>query len=122
MFTRLERVKKEGSAPFTWTPPATAPALRSEIEIATQFPRARKYQPLDTLEITNNDVVDLTFLISDGIALPVPAGTIRLVKNQALWQVGIINLHAATTSTLDAIIITMSRAALTIDDYARSRG
>jgi len=122
MATRLERIKKEGSEPFTWKPPATAAGATVQIEIATQFPRARKYQPLDTIEITNNDAVDLTLIVNENIRLPVPAGTIRTIRNQALWQVGLTNDDAAVTSVLDKIVITVSRAAETIDSYARRKG
>ena len=120
-FTRLERIKKEGSEPFTWQVPATGPTASAFIEIANQFPRARKYQPLDFLELANNDVVDLTLRINGDIQYPVPAGTIRQVLNQALWTLQVTNLHAATTSTLNKITVTVKREALTIDDWARGR-
>lgn len=122
MFTRQERVKKEGSEYFTWQVPATAPAGISHIQIANQFPRARKYQPLDFIEVANNDVVDLTLTINGNMTLPIPAGTIRQVVNQALWEIAITNNDAAVTSTLNDITVSLRREPMTIDEYARRKG
>ncbi len=120
MLTRQDRVKKEGSEYFTWPTPVTAfGGGISTIEVAHQFPRARKYAPLDFIEVTNNDTVDLTLIINADIFLPVPAGTIRTVDNYALWQVGIRNDDAVTATTLNKIIVTLRRQPLTIDDWAR---
>ena len=120
MFTRQERVKREGSEYFTWEP-APAATATAAIETGTQFPRARKYQPLDFIEVCNNDVVDLTLTINGNITLPVPAGVIRKVVNQTLWQVGITNDDAATNATAGAIVVSMRREPMTIDDYARGK-
>ncbi|MBA7581108.1 hypothetical protein ES708_23008 [subsurface metagenome] len=121
MLTRQNRVRKEGSEYFTWYTPDTAAAAIATIEVAHQFPRARKYAPLDFIEVTNNDAVDLTLIINADIFLPVPAGTIRTVDNYALWQVGIRNDDAANASTLNKIIVSLRRQPITIDDWARRR-
>jgi len=120
-YTRQERIKREGSEYFTWPVPATGPAATSHIEIAHQFPRAKKYEPLDFIEVANNDVVDLTLTINGSETLPVPAATIRQVTNKAAWEIAITNNDAATTSTLNSIIVTLRREPLTIDKYVRQR-
>ena len=117
--TREETVKKEGSEFFTWPVPATAPAGISQIEIAQYFPRARKYQPLDFVEVMNNDAVALTLFITGGIQLPVPASSARPVVGLKLWQIGIRNDDAAVTSTLNSIIVSLRREPETVDDWAR---
>lgn len=119
MLTRQDRVKKEGSEYFTWNTPATAFGAITTIEVAHQFPRSKKYEPLDWIEVCNNDAVDLTLIINAETFLPVPAGTIRTVDNHALWQVGIRNDDTAAASTLNRIIVSLRRQPVTIDDWAR---
>tara|TARA_Y100000310_G_scaffold195710_1_gene195740 strand:- start:240 stop:665 length:426 start_codon:yes stop_codon:yes gene_type:complete len=120
-YTRQERIKKEGSEYFTWPVPATAAAARSSINVSQQFPRSRKYAPLDWLEIVNNDVVNLTLTINGSETLPVPAGTIRVVDNKALHELGVTNNDAATTSVLNDIIVSLRRQPTTIDKWARGQ-
>jgi len=117
--TRLERVKKEGSDFYSWHVPVTAAGATSQIEVAHQFPAARKYMPLDWLEICNNDVVDLTLAINGGDAFPVPAGTIRPVSKGGIWQVAVTNNDAVANSTLHMIIVTLRREPITQDKWLR---
>jgi len=116
---RQERIKKEGSEYFPWEPPVIAPGVITSIEIAHEFPRARKYAPLDFIEVANNDVVDITLIINNAEELPVHSGVIRTVDNAALWQIGIRNEDAATDTTLHLIKISLRRQPVTIDDWAR---
>ena len=80
---------------------------------------AKKYEPLDFCEVQNNGLVDLTLIINGNMTLPVPAGTIRKVVNSALWQVGIRNDHAADSTVLNKVIVTLRREPWTIDQWAR---
>jgi hypothetical protein len=120
--TRLERIKKEGSPYYTWQVPATGPGATSQIDLFTQFPLARKYMPLDWLEIVNNDTVNCTLLLNGpgGDALAVPAGTSRPIRgHKSMNQVGVRNDDAAATSTLNLITVTLRREPITVDDVAR---
>ena len=118
-FTRQQRIKKEGSEYFSWTVPVTAAGVTSHINIGQQFTQARKYEPLDWLEICNNDVVNLALIINGDTVLPIPAGTMRTVDNQALWQIGIRNDDAAAATVLNLVQVTLRRQPLTIDQWAR---
>ncbi|MBA7686088.1 hypothetical protein ES703_94527 [subsurface metagenome] len=121
MLTRQDRVRKEGSEYFTWYTPVTIAGAIATIEVAHQFPRSKKYEPLDWIEVCNNDAVDLTLIINADTFLPVPAGTIRTVDNHALWQVGIRNDDGAIDTSLNKIIVSLRRQPITIDDWARRR-
>jgi hypothetical protein len=120
-FTRLERIKKEGSPYYTWPVPVTAPAAISAIDLNTYFPLSRKYAPLDWLEIVNNDVVDLTLILNGqgGEYLNVPAATTRPVIGKALWKIAVRNDDAAADSVLNQIMVTVRRQPKTIDMVAR---
>jgi len=117
--TRLETIKKEGSEYFSWAVPATIAGAISNIEIATQFPRARKYQPLDFIEVMNNDAVNITLIINNDEFLPIPALAIRPVAGHKLWQIGIRNDDALAPSIAGMIIVSLRREPQTIDDWAR---
>lgn len=121
MITREERVKREGSPYYTWTPGAIATTASSEIYLPTQFPASRKYEPLDFIEVVNNEAANnLTLTINNGDALPVPAGTIRTVSRQGLWTITITN-NGALTTTAGLVIVTLRKEPLTIDKWARGK-
>ena len=72
---RQERIKREGSPYYTWTPGAIAAGVTSGIYLQTQFPDARKYEPLDWLEIVNNEAANnLSLVLNDADTFAVPAG------------------------------------------------
>lgn len=119
---RQDRIKREGSEYFTWVVPVTAPAAISSIEIAHQFPRAKKYEPLDWCEVCNNGALDLTLIINNREQLPVPTGTIRTVSGKChLWTIGIRNDDAANDTVLNTIIVSLRREPMTADKYYQER-
>lgn len=117
---RTERIKREGSPRYPWTVPVTATTASVSIHVPTQFPRSRKYEPLDSLEIVNNEAAnDITVTINGGDVYLCPAGTIRTIRGKgiALWHIRVTNNGGANT-TLGAIILTMQKEAMTIDKWA----
>lgn len=116
---RQERIKREGSPYYTWQVPATAATTTSVIHVPTQFHDSRKYEPLDWIEIVNNEASnDLTVTINNGDSFVVPASTIRTISNIALWHIAVTNNGAAIT-TLNKITVTLQKEPLTIDKWAR---
>ena len=116
---RQERIKREGSPYYPWNVPATAAGASSVINIQQQFPEARKYEPLDWLEIVNNEAAnDLYLTINNSEGFSVPAKTIRTIDNLALWYIAVRNDGGAIT-TLGNIRITLQKQARTIDKWAR---
>lgn len=118
---RQERMKSEGSETFNWTVPATAAGATSVIETDTQFPRSRKYAPLNYCELVNNDSVDVELQINGSkIISYTPAGVITTIKGP-VRQVGIKNLDGAAVTTLNKIKVMVKREPLTIDEWAREK-
>lgn len=119
---RTERVKREGSPYYTWQVPVTATTATAVIGIREQFPDARKYEPLDWLEIVNNEAVNnLTLRINGTETFAVPAGTIRTISNAAVWHIGVTN-DGGVNTTLGLIVVTLQKQPLTIDKWARKNG
>jgi len=123
MIDRQARIKREGSPIFVWQVPATAAAATSVIHVPSQFPASRKYEPLDALEIVNNETVnDLTLTINGTETRYIPAGTIRQIHGQgiALWHIAVTN-NGAVITTLNKITITLQREPLTVDKWVQGR-
>ena len=116
---RQERIKREGSPYYTWIVPVTAAAATSVIAVQEQFNESRKYEPLDWLEIVNNEAaLDLTLRINNNDSLYVPASSMRTVLGRALWYIAVTNNGGANT-TLNKIIVTLRREPQTIDKWAQ---
>jgi hypothetical protein len=116
---RQERIKREGSPYYPWTPGVIAPTATEVIHVPTQFPDSRKYQPLDWIEVCNNDAAnDLTLTINGNESWPVPAKTIRTIDNLALWHVQLTN-NGGVNTTAGSIVVTLQKQPLTIDKWAR---
>lgn len=118
--SRLERIKREGSPDYHYNLPVTAAAAVVSLHLPTQFPLSRKYQPLDSMEIVNNEAANpINVVVNGQDNFYCPAGTIRTVHGQgiALWTLAITNLGAGNT-TLGLIRFTFKKEAMTIDKWA----
>ena len=121
---RIKRIKREGSPAYTWNYPATGPGVIVTIDPETTFPASRKYAPLDSIEVVNNEpAINLTLTINGKETRIVPAGTIRQVSGRgvALRRVALTNDHATDTTTLGRIVVTLQKEAYTIDRWASDR-
>ena len=117
---RITRIKREGSPVYVWTPGAIAAAATAVIEVNNQFPASRKYAPLDSLEIVNNEAAnDITVTINGGDARYCPAGTIRQIHGRgvALHHLTVTNNGAAVT-TAGNIVLSLQKEPYTIDKWA----
>jgi len=117
--TRQARIKREGSPYYPYTLPATAAGASADIFTQTQWPESRKYEPLDYLEIINNEANnDITIVINAQDSLYCPAGVIRKVIGRALWHIKITNNGAAVT-TAGKVVLNLRREPQTIDQWAK---
>lgn len=121
---RIERIKREGSPVYIWTPGIIAAGATAVIETNNQFPASRKYAPLDSLEIVNNEAAnDITLTINGGDNRYCPAGTIRSIAGRgvALWHIAITNNGGANT-TAGNIVVSLQKAPLTMDRWIGEHG
>lgn len=118
---RLERIRREGSPPYVWIVPVTATTATAVIGVREQFPAARKYEPLDSLEIVNNESLnDITVTLNGNDARVCPAGTIRTIHGSgvALWHIAVTN-DGGVNTTLGKIVLTLQKEPMTIDKWAQ---
>lgn len=122
---RLRRVMVEGSPKYHYDVPVIAADYAYvEFNTQTEYPRSRKYEPLDSCLVINNDAVmiGMRFNGSGSDLYLIPAGTIRRISREevgAIWHVRIINHDTANATTLHAIDIELWRAPEDADSIAR---
>ena len=116
---RRERVKRDGSPYYTWTPGIIASGATTTIYVPSQFPASRKYEPLDFIELTNMESANnLTLTINSTDQFTAPAGVIRNVHQKGLWSVAITNNGSGAT-TSGNVVASLRREPLTIDKWSR---
>ena len=121
---RLRRVMVEGSPKYHYDLGVIAAGVYVEFDIQTQYPRSRKYEPLDSCLVINNDAVDIgiNFNGHGGDLYIIPAGTIRRISREeiaAIWHVRITNLDAVAAVTVNMIDLELWRAPEDADSIAR---
>jgi hypothetical protein len=116
---RDERIKREGSEPFVHKIDTLTAGNSLMTAVENQFPKSRKYAPLDWLELTNNDAVDLELLINQTDSWSVPAGIIKTIADRPIHTYKVTNLDAGTDVTASKVRVTLKRQAITIDAWAR---
>lgn len=118
---RTERIKREGSQPYVWNVPALAAGATVTVYVPTQFPDSRKYHPLDSLEIVNNEAANSITVTINGLdGRYIPSGVMKTIHGTgvALWQVAVTN-NGAVITTLGQIRLTFQKEAMTIDKWAQ---
>ena len=116
---RLQKIRKEGSPYYLYTPGIIAAGADEYFHVDTSFPLSRKYAPLDWIEITNNDSVALTITINGTQPFPCPAGTIRTIDEMPIRSVNVHNDDGATGTTAGLVRITLQRQTITSDRFVR---
>ena len=111
---------KEESPLYTWNVGAIAAAGSVSIDPSRTFPASRKYAPLNSIVVINNDVVDIQLTINGKEVLYIPAGAIQPVAGDlGITHLTITNLDAGTAVTAGKVYANLQRSAADINDLAR---
>lgn len=105
---RLRRTLVEGSPKYHYDLAAIVAGAQAYIDMPTLYPLSRKYQPLDTILIINNDAVGISLVFNSPQEPPfiIPAGVIRTIGKDevpAIWNITVTNLDAAAAVTVNMI-------------------
>ena len=120
---RQRGIDREGSPFYTHSFGIIAATTgREYVSIETRFADARKYAPLDFLEVTNNSGAELTLHINgDPVnTIPVPAGVIKKLSRRAIWSLALTNASAVATAATEVIAV-LQRLPVDADEAARRR-
>ena len=117
---RALTVLRDGSPNFYMTLGAIAAGAFQYVLVEDQFPKARKYQPMMNITITNNsgEVVDLQINGQDYAKLP--AGVIWADSDSPVWSFKITN-NDATNVLVNEISVNLSSPPMSQSEYTRYR-
>jgi len=117
---REQRTFQNGSPFYTYELPVLVAATWTGVlNVIDLFPDAYKYRPLDYIEVTNNDAVDLILECDHRETFPVPAGTIRGRIDRPLHYFRIYNADPAVDTVLGQVYVILQRRPTSIDRWAR---
>ena len=86
----LEKLR-DGSPNYLHTFGAIVAGANEYVVVESTFPRARKYQPLMAIVITNNSGENLDLEINGVAAAPIPAGVIWSQSDSPVWSFRLTN-------------------------------
>lgn len=102
--TRGQELLNDGSQNYPYSAPVIVAGTVLWIDIATEFPQARTYFPLDFAEIINNSAQPITvYLNSRSESRLVPSYMIKPFR-QPLRQIGLENIGVDDTVAGDILI------------------
>ena len=111
-------VLRYGSPNFRHTFGAIAAGANEFVGIRETFPRSRKYEPLNTLVVTNTSGEDVDLFINGTNFMLIPAGVITSITDEAVWTMEIQN-NDSTNVLAGEIRANLSRPPLTADEFYR---
>jgi len=118
---REQRILQYGSEYF----PIKLPAIDAgdfviyDIDNSAELEAARKYKPLDFVEVTNNDTVDIELTLDFKDTFLVPKGVIKTISERSFFCLKVKNIGTAAT-TANKIVLTLQRMPITTDKYIRT--
>jgi len=115
---RADRIRREGSPYYTYTPAIIVAAANDYIWLSTQFPLSQKYAPLDWFEIVNNSGENLIITINGNEQLIVPAATSRRSDLIPIHSFNILN-NSITDTVAGEVVVTFCRQPMSADKLAR---
>lgn len=117
---RQQRILQHGSEYFTIKPAAISAGdfVIYDIDTSSELEAARKYKPLDFVEVTNNDTVDIEVQLSFQDTFLVPKGVIKKISERPFYSLKVKNVGSVAT-TQDKIRLTLQRMPITVDQYIR---
>jgi len=111
-------VLRYGSPNFRHTFGAIAAGANEFVGIRETFPRSRKYEPLNTLVVTNTSGENVDLFINGTNFMLIPAGVITSITDEAVWTMEIQN-NDTTNVAAGEIRANLSRPPLTADEFYR---
>ena len=111
-------VLRYGSPNFRHTFGAIAAGANEFVGIREKFPKSRKYEPMNTLVLTNTSGEDVDLFINGTNFMLIPAGVITSITNEAVWTMEIQN-NDSTNVLAGEIRANLSRPPLTADEFYR---
>ena len=117
---RALTVLRDGSPNFFMNLGAIAAGAFQYVLVEAQFPKARKYQPMMSIVITNNSGENVDLQINGQDYAKLPAGVIWTDTESAIWSFKITN-NDATNVLSGEIAVNLSSPPMSQSEYTRYR-
>jgi hypothetical protein len=116
---RLNRdIRRYGSPTYTAELPAIVAGAKYGYNIDDHWPASRRYKPLTSLEVVNNDIIDLKIVVNGNTTLFVPH-TSQKSWDELPLQTIIFENTSAVDSTAALVSISLCRPPIDADTIAR---
>ena len=117
---RALTVLRDGSPNFFMNMVAIAAGAFQYVLVEDQFPKARKYQPMMSIVITNNSGENVDLQVNGQDYAKLPAGVIWTDTESAIWSFKITN-NDATNVAANEISVNLSSPPMSQSEYTRYR-
>ena len=117
---RALTVLRDGSPNFFMNLGAIAAGAFQYVLVEDQFPKARKYQPMMSIVITNNSGENVDLQVNGQDYAKLPAGVIWTDTESAIWSFKITN-NDATNVAANEISVNLSSPPMSQSEYTRYR-
>ena len=117
---RALTVLRDGSPNFFMNLGAIAAGAFQYVLVEDQFPKARKYQPMMSIVITNNSGENVDLQINGQDYAKLPAGVIWSDTESPVWSFKITN-NDATNVAANEISVNLSSPPMSQSEYTRYR-
>ena len=117
---RALTVLRDGSPNFYMTLGALNAGAFQYVLVEDQFPKARKYQPMMSIVITNNSGENVDLQINGQDYAKLPAGVIWTDTDSPVWSFKITN-NDATNVGAGEISVNLSSPPMSQSEYTRYR-
>ena len=115
---RMLRTLRDGSPNFLHSFGAIAAGANEYIRIDESIPRARKYQPLTSLTITNMSGEFLDLELNGHSYARLPAGVIFAITDTPVWSIRLTN-NDATNVASGEVTANLSTPPMGVDQLGR---
>ena len=117
---RAITVLRDGSPNFYMTLGAIVAGASQYVLVEDQFPKARKYQPMMSITITNNSGENLDLFVNAQPYASLPAGVIWADSDSPVWSFKITN-NDSTDVASGEISVNLSSPPMSQSEYTRYR-
>ena len=117
---RALTVLRDGSPNFYMTLGAIVAGASQYVLVEDQFPKARKYQPMMNITITNNSGENVDLQVNGQDYASLPAGVIWADTESPVWSFKITN-NDATNVASGEISVNLASPPMSQSEYTRYR-
>lgn len=116
---RDRRVDLYGSPNFRHVVATLAAGGGAEsVDVQVTIPRSRKYEPLTSMEISNNGAANLDLEINGKTFISIPAGVIKTISDRPIWSFRLVN-NDSVQSTTPLVTLVLWSPPMTADRASR---